>query len=215
VAAVEESLPRQRRTQGQRRAITRAKITSAALEALAANGYAAMTFADVAERAGVSRGALLHYFPQKPDLALAAIEDGAVTLVRDVRARIEAIRDRADSDARVLDVIYTSYTGPLFQAFLALQVHARTDPDLNARLERLANDAVQGIGTAAVEAWGPPSLQRHPDLPVYMWLVSDVVRGISLASASDRADTDNDVWRMATPLLLSALAKLRETVQDH
>lgn len=202
----------QRPTQAQRRAVTRAKITSAALEALADHGYAAMTFADVAKRAGVSRGALLHYFPQKPDIALATIEDGAVALLRELRARVAESVTGPDRDARILDDIYASFTGRLFQAFLALQVHARTDRALNARLDGIAGEAVAGIGAIAVDGWGPPALRGHPRLPVFIWLVNDTVRGIALSSAADRADTDNEVWQMARPLLLRALAELRASL---
>ncbi|HEX4109414.1 MAG TPA: TetR/AcrR family transcriptional regulator [Solirubrobacteraceae bacterium] len=203
------AVARQRPTQAQRRASTRAKITAAGLEVLAAQGYTAMTFADVAERAGVSRGALLHYFPQKPDLALATIQDGAVVLLRDLRERVEASRSHADRDERILDDIYQVFTGPLFQAFLALQVHARTDRALNARLDRIAGEAVAAIGAIAIDGWGAEELAGHPELATFIWLVNDTIRGISLSSASDRADTGNGVWHMARPLLLGVLAQLR------
>lgn len=206
------SAPRQasaaRRTQAQRRASTRARITAAALAELAASGYAAMTFAGVAERAGVSRGALLHYFPQKPDLALATIEDGAVVLLGELRARVAASATRPDRDERILDDIFAVFGGELFQAFLALQVHARTDPELNRRLATIAGQAVDAIGVIAAEGWGPELLE-HPRWTVFMWLVNDTVRGIALSGAADRTDTADEVWRMARGLLVGALGELR------
>ena len=56
---------RPRRTQAERRAATRAALLQAAIDTLVEEGYAAMTTRRVAERAGVSQGTQMHYFPTK------------------------------------------------------------------------------------------------------------------------------------------------------
>lgn len=50
-----------------------AEITAAAMEAFASNGYAATKVADVARRAGVSKGLLYLYFKTKEDLFKAVV----------------------------------------------------------------------------------------------------------------------------------------------
>jgi AcrR family transcriptional regulator len=202
------SQPRVRVTQAQRRAVTRAKITAAGLEALAERGYGEMTFAGVALRAGVSRGALLHYFPSKVELALAIIEDGAVVLLRELRDHVEATRDASDADTRMFDGIFAGFAGNLFQAFLALQVHARNDVRLNQRLTGTADRAVRAYGEIALEVWGA-ELARHPDWNSFIWLVNDTVRGITLSTDVDRFDPNNPVWVMARELLVDKLGQLR------
>src|SRR6185437_8395863 len=57
-----------RRTQEQRRLQTQAAILAAAVELLTEIGYARFSASGVAARAGVSRGALEHYYPRKIDL---------------------------------------------------------------------------------------------------------------------------------------------------
>jgi AcrR family transcriptional regulator len=189
----------------------RAKITSAALEVLAENGYAATTFTDVADRAGASRGALLYYFPQKPDLALGALEDGAVVLLRDLRARVATSQQRPDRDERVFDDINEIFRGSLFQAFLAVQVHARTDAALNARLARLVVQIVADIHAVALAAWGE-DLARHPEWPAFGRLINDIGRGIALSSDARSSDSDEEVWAMARRMLLRELAALRASL---
>jgi AcrR family transcriptional regulator len=63
-----------RRTQASRRAATRAALIAAARERFAARGYAAVGTEEIVRRAGVTRGALYHHFPAKPDLFRAVYE---------------------------------------------------------------------------------------------------------------------------------------------
>jgi AcrR family transcriptional regulator len=58
-----------RRTQEERRAATRGALLDATIDCLVEYGYHGVTTSRVAERAGVSRGAQVHYFPTKTDLA--------------------------------------------------------------------------------------------------------------------------------------------------
>jgi AcrR family transcriptional regulator len=64
--------PPQRRTQSERSEETRERLLRAALDVLAASGYAGFTVAEVAAKAGVSGGARVHHFRSKADLVLAA-----------------------------------------------------------------------------------------------------------------------------------------------
>lgn len=63
-----------RRTQGDRRARTRAALLTAAARGLSTYGYASLVLEDVARDAGYTRGALYHQFPGKSDLALAVVQ---------------------------------------------------------------------------------------------------------------------------------------------
>src|SRR3954470_8436930 len=65
---------RPRRTQAERRAVTQASLLDATIEALARDGYAGMSTNDIVRRAGVSRGALVHHYPTKATLAVAALD---------------------------------------------------------------------------------------------------------------------------------------------
>jgi len=66
--------PRRRRTQAERSAATRDALLRAAKELFAERGYAGAGRELVAERAGVTRGALYHHFPNKETLFRAVVE---------------------------------------------------------------------------------------------------------------------------------------------
>src|SRR5918995_1287127 len=60
--------------QAQKSASTRNQIIDAAIECFVKLGYARTTTTVIAERAGLSRGAMLHHFPSKIDIVRAAVE---------------------------------------------------------------------------------------------------------------------------------------------
>jgi AcrR family transcriptional regulator len=63
-----------RETQVARSARTRGALLMAARQLFAENGFAATGREDIAERAGVTRGALYHHFASKTELAAAVVE---------------------------------------------------------------------------------------------------------------------------------------------
>jgi AcrR family transcriptional regulator len=63
-----------RETQAARSARTRGALLTAARELFAENGFAATGREEIAERAGVTRGALYHHFASKTELAAAVVE---------------------------------------------------------------------------------------------------------------------------------------------
>lgn len=136
----------QRRTQADRSATTRRQLLDATIEALTEHGYAGMSTNDVVRRAGMSRGALVHHFPTKAQLAVAALDrwyDDRLVEFEATFAALDPTERRADV---AIDVLWTMFKGPTFAAWLELAVAARTDPDLRERLvavDARFNDGVQ------------------------------------------------------------------------
>src|SRR2546421_7716476 len=121
---------RERRTQAERTAATRAKLLDAAVACLVDLGYARTTTTVVAERAGVSRGAQLHHFPTKQELLAAALEhlyDRRREGFRKAFADVPADVDRVEA---AIDLLWSTFSGNAFPAWLEMQVAARTDPQL-------------------------------------------------------------------------------------
>ncbi|WP_219415519.1 TetR/AcrR family transcriptional regulator [Pseudonocardia nigra] len=147
-----------RRTQQQRRDHTRAALIEATVACLVEHGYAGTTTQRVQDRAGVSRGALLHHFASKADLFVAAIGHVAEAQAAHVRARAAELTARpggAASDG--LDVLREVMCGPLFLAGLELWLAARTDPALRAALlpaERRVGRALRELAPAVLGSAG-------------------------------------------------------------
>jgi AcrR family transcriptional regulator len=123
-----------RRTQAQRTAQTRQALLDAALSCLVDLGFARTTTTEVAARAGVSLGALVHHFPAKSELLTATVAHLLERRLAEFRAAVaeaDLVEDRMDV---VLDLLWTAFSGPTFVAWVELWVGARTDPVLAERV---------------------------------------------------------------------------------
>lgn len=122
---------RSRRTQGERSSATRTLLMQATLECLASLGHAGTTLNAICERAGLSRGAVLHHFQGKDELVAQAFmhrqalraaalgtQRDAPRAKRSVREEIDAARARVSGDFPVS-----------IEFFNALRI----DPQLRAR----------------------------------------------------------------------------------
>src|ERR1700729_4235807 len=92
-----------RETQVARSARTRGALLLAARELFAEKGFAATGREEIAERAGVTRGALYHHFASKTELAAAVVEqlDGElVDLVVAAALRGSGVRDQLHRGCR-------------------------------------------------------------------------------------------------------------------
>ena len=146
-----------RRTNQERSATTRAAILGATIEQLAEHGYARTTTVEVAQRAGVSRGALVHHFPTRSDLVLSALEYLCERRLQELEAGIAALSRTEDRLSAFVDLMWSTFEGPLFLAQLELWMAARSDPELFALLlplergfgKRLSELCADAVGDAA------------------------------------------------------------------
>src|ERR1700683_4735627 len=118
----------ERRTQAQRRAPTRAALLDAGLECLIEDGYAGLTTRKVADRAGVSQGTQMHYFPTRARFVAEAVRHVAFKLADELREQ-DTLHPRSDRRRleAMLDHTWEMHTGPVFQATMELWLAARTD----------------------------------------------------------------------------------------
>jgi len=136
------------RTQQQRRDETRRALLDAAVESLIEVGFARTTTLEVQRRANASRGALLHHFPSKAELLVAAVDHLAEMRARELKMLAAQLPDeragRARTDA-VLELLWQCFAGTFFQVAMELRTAARTDPELRPVLiaaERALRDRI-------------------------------------------------------------------------
>src|SRR5215204_4657125 len=79
------------RSRSERTADSRALILDAAVACLVESGYAGASTLAVQARAGVSRGRLLHHFPSRAELLVAAAGHLSSTLLAEVQERAAAV----------------------------------------------------------------------------------------------------------------------------
>ena len=119
-----------RRTQAERRDETRRAILDATVACLIELGYSRTSTLEVQKRAGVSRGALLHHYPSKAGLLVAAVRHLAELRGTELTAKAAALPNGGDRVDAVMDLLWESSNGPLFQVSMELRTAARTDPEL-------------------------------------------------------------------------------------
>lgn len=132
---------RARRTQAERRTHTRRVLLEATLASLSELGYAGTTTLEVERRAGVSRGARLHHFPNKAALLVGAVDWLCDQLSERYLPAFAASPTRKHERQRVragLHELFAMFQHPHYVAVLELSVAARTDRELREQLRRVA-----------------------------------------------------------------------------
>lgn len=139
-----------RRTQQERSTTTRRAIIDAAIDVLIERQYAHATIAVIAERAGVSRGALLHHYASRSELLLATTDALFDSFVEQIRARAEDVRETRLSLEGFIDACWEEvFEGRWFYCSLQLISAARTDPVLRDSLV----PAIQRLHSALDSIW--------------------------------------------------------------
>lgn len=122
---------RMKRSKGEE---TRSAILDAVVACYCEHGYAQTTQEKVAEKAGLSMGAVTYHFGSIADLSKAAIDHAFKRRLEQHSAAIaEAVKISWDFET-TLEIYWRSVTNPHFVACHELSVAARTDPSLYAVL---------------------------------------------------------------------------------
>lgn len=119
-----------RRTQAMRSDEMRGRILDAAFVVLKERGFAGLTTPEVAQRAGVSRGALVHHFPSKLDLVTAAMEHVFGIALADGLRLAESARHSGNPAAALLKDTQAFFFSDCFAVGLDMLLAGGKDPAL-------------------------------------------------------------------------------------
>ena len=167
---------------------TRTRILEAAVTCLAEEGYTASTTSRIQARAGVSRGSLLHQFPAKDDLLVAAVQHLAAARTTDLDGQPE--RTVGDVDASV-QALWDTLHGPLFSATLELWVAAKSNPGLAAVLAPRERELGRAIRAAVADMFGA-ELAARPGFDELVSVLLTGMRGAALTYTFDPRDHRRD-----------------------
>lgn len=143
---------RPRLTQDEKTAETRRRLLDAAIVCLIDRGYANTTTSEIAERAGLSRGAQLYHFPKKEELLTSALEHLFELKFGEIKEKVGRLTNENDRRATAIDMMWEISNGRLTTAWIELVVASRTDAYLresvsaaNARIEELINRSFEEL----------------------------------------------------------------------
>ncbi len=178
-----------RRTQAERSAHTRAALLDATVESLIDLFFFGTSTTEIAHRAGVSLGAMLHHYPTKADLLTAAV--GHVLERRQAEFRkemadLEMGRDRLDA---AIDLLWSAFSGPTFVAYAELWVAARTDPDLARSVAAMGDQFTASSQELFGELFPPDEYPDAGFLAAGMVFAFAVMDGVALRGLVQPVDT--------------------------
>lgn len=169
-----------RMAQSERTAATRLRLMAATVDCLVRYGWSGTTTTLVSERAGVSRGAMLHHFPSKLDLVVAAVQHLMERRVEEMTAQFDELPAEGRTRA-ALDLAAEHFTSPVFFAALELWVAARTDDALKDAVVRLEREV--GLQAHLFTAELFEIDESMGDNRAIIQGTLDMLRGLGLAAA--------------------------------
>ncbi|WP_294355672.1 TetR/AcrR family transcriptional regulator [uncultured Sphingomonas sp.] len=191
-----------RRTQEQRTAETRAALFAAAVATISRLGYSGASNAEIADEAGVSRGAITHHFATRAAFIAEVVR---WVFEQEVAAYQQIQRDR-HVGTRVSDwpaISWEVLSRPSGVAVLEIFVASRSDPELAS----LIRPAQQAIEEAAASAFFDRIGATVRD-PAAIRLVVWAVRGMALGR---EFIDDPGSMQASVDLLTSMFARLSPT----
>jgi AcrR family transcriptional regulator len=168
-----------RRTQAERTEETRRRILDASVDLLASKGYAAFRTADVAEVAGVSRGAQTHHFPSKDDLVVAVVEHVFERASEMGRKRAHQVKSVDEAIKALIADSQEFFFSELFLIALDLAIQGRARSGKAGTVLQISAAArlpVEASWLSALIASGVPADMAEDIL----WLTNSIVRGLAV-----------------------------------
>jgi len=161
---------------------TRRKLLKAASESLCELGYAGMTTTEVAQRAGVSQGALYKHFGSKHQLIAATTEHLFGMLIEDFQ---KGLIENAGNENRIqslLQVLWAVFITPELYAVLDLYMVARTKEPLRQALVPVLRQHRDNLRQAACMLF-PEAAAENPRFQIAIESILSVMQGAAVSAA--------------------------------
>ena len=170
---------KRRRTQEERSHDMQQRILDAAFELLKDKGYSNFATTEVAKRAKVSRGALVHHFATKADLMESAIEHVFNKSLSAGIERAKKVTSSRDPIGAVLEDALDFYFSDYFYVGIDMLISGAKDPGHKDKFIRVVRNYRRPIE----EEW--LKVMCDSGLPVelaeeLLWLTVNIVRGSAI-----------------------------------
>jgi AcrR family transcriptional regulator len=170
---------RPRLTQEEKSAETRRRLLDAAITCLVERGYSNTTTSEIAERAGLSRGAQLYHFPRKEELLISALEHLFNSILGEMREKVGRLTSHNDRRALAIDMLWEISNGRLMTAWIELVVASRTDAYLRESVAAANNRAAEFVERSFKEFFPRPA-GAGPDYDLIPHLMLMLFDGMAL-----------------------------------
>jgi len=186
-----------RRTQAERSRDTRSKVCEATLQALAEVGHERISTSMIAERAGVSRGALTHQFPMRDDLLVAAFAYMLGEWRQALPFALDPSRTRISVDELTEQLWQNLFSQKHYAAALELMLAARLSTGLGHALRDVLESWIRQRDNITVRLIGDDP--DDPEAMLRVQLNHAVLRGIAVHRSFDqdagRSERLVELWK--------------------
>ena len=177
--------------QAEKSALTRQAILEAAVRCFVEHGYANTTTAMIADKASVSRGAMMHHFPSRSAVMNAVVGYLHVRRLNEYRALMTDIDspDRTLTRAEIRVSVETAWKYvnlPSFIAYQELLGAARTDPELAESVGEVERDFEREFLKTVRSVF--PHWKQVKSLQAAHELVQFVMQGMGVAHRSSNRE---------------------------
>jgi AcrR family transcriptional regulator len=173
IVSVVQQVPNKHQERSMR---TRALLLDAVIDSLADVGYANTSTADIAARAGVTRGAHLHHFRTRNELFAQAIEHLKVRQHGALKAAADAVTAQTSAADIMLDLVTAAFAGRLGKASVELFVAIRNEEDLREQMLRVQGSLTREMLNTCAELIGPDVSRERLEYTFRMTI--NLVRGL-------------------------------------
>lgn len=191
---------RERRTQKDRSESMQRKVLDATLRCIGERGYIGVSLQDIADAAGVSRGAITHHYSSKMALTSSAIQHFVQWRYEKVHRAFEG---KADLDLRGrLDVLWGEFQA-IFPIMFELIVALRSDKELLALYKSSAKTRLEEVITGYDEFFPELSGMQVPG--VVIAVMAAFYRGVYIESVSRDPAYIEEMKRVFQDMLMKYL----------
>ncbi len=170
---------------------TRNQIINAAIHCIVESSYSNTTTMKIAERAGLSRGAMLHHFPSKIDIIRAVVDYLHKKRLEGFRRAIHEIPEGADRVRLAVRSYWQNVNHPLYVAIFELAVAARTDDDLKQILHPAQRDFDKAWYDTAWDLF--PEWHSDPEaFDLALNLTQQLMEGMSISHFTHARENDQE-----------------------
>jgi AcrR family transcriptional regulator len=174
---------RARRSHAERSEETQRRAVAAAIACLHRVGFASTTTSQVADEAGISRGAMLHQYPTRADLMLAVVRRVYDEERELYRAAFDAVEGRlSDKMLAIPEITWRILSRPEALAVLEILIEGRSDPTLAGPLAELQAQIETEAKDGMLRRFPSKGFAELPERAALHRVFVAAIRGLSIDS---------------------------------
>lgn len=179
---------------------TREKILDATINCIVRAGFTATTVEHVMIEAGLSRGSVLHQFPNRVALMVAAAELAMRRVMDSARVMAEAIEDPFERLSDYARISWETHSQPEGLALTDILLAARWDRELLDGLQPVTSSVEQEIHDEFIKLASEAGFTDAEALVPHGWLLIASVRGLIIEHSVNQS----------RPMIIAAIERMKE-----